>query len=136
MIVTSALPPNVTLVSNRTQSTVDGADRIRAPDVTCVIDVVTGVGKALPTNDVHVLRSIAMPWIENGGRAVSPAVTAKARRRSRPSWSRRLPTRRSSCRPNPRSLGDVVGETVARSVELLDAVVPRIQRWDGVPDDG
>jgi hypothetical protein len=43
MIVTSALPPNVTLVSNRTQSVVRGADRIRALDVTWVIDIDAGL---------------------------------------------------------------------------------------------
>ena len=71
MIVTSALPPNVTLVSNRTHSVVEGADRIRAPDVTCVIDVHIGIGKALPTNDVHVARSLPVPGIVIGGRGLS-----------------------------------------------------------------
>lgn len=39
----------------------------------------------------------------------------------------------------PRSLDDVVDQTVARALELLDVVMPGIQRWDGtsvVPDDG
>ena len=67
MIVTSALPPNVTVVSNRTQSVVGGADRIGGPDVTCVIGVHAAVGKALPINDVHVVRSLPMPRIEIGG---------------------------------------------------------------------
>lgn len=77
MIVTSALPPNVTLVSNRTQSRVEGADRIRAPDVTCVIEVRTGLGKALPTNDVNVVRALPTSRIEMGG-LVPSAGTAKS----------------------------------------------------------
>ena len=39
----------------------------------------------------------------------------------------------------PRSLEDVVDQTVARALELLDVVMPGIQRWDGrsvVPDEG
>jgi 4-hydroxy-3-polyprenylbenzoate decarboxylase len=39
----------------------------------------------------------------------------------------------------PRSLDDVVDQTVARALELLDVVMPGIQRWDGrtvVPDEG
>lgn len=38
----------------------------------------------------------------------------------------------------PRSLDDVVDQTVSRALELLDVVVPGIQRWDGrsvTPDD-
>jgi 4-hydroxy-3-polyprenylbenzoate decarboxylase len=31
----------------------------------------------------------------------------------------------------PRSLDDVVDQTVGRALELLDVVVPGIQRWDG-----
>jgi 4-hydroxy-3-polyprenylbenzoate decarboxylase len=37
----------------------------------------------------------------------------------------------------PRSLDDVVDQTVSRALELLDVVVPGIKRWDGtsvVPD--
>jgi 4-hydroxy-3-polyprenylbenzoate decarboxylase len=39
----------------------------------------------------------------------------------------------------PRSLEDVVDQMVARALELLDVVMPGIQRWDGrsvVPDEG
>jgi 4-hydroxy-3-polyprenylbenzoate decarboxylase len=38
----------------------------------------------------------------------------------------------------PRSLDDVVDQTVSRALELLDVVIPGIQRWDGrsvAPDD-
>jgi 4-hydroxy-3-polyprenylbenzoate decarboxylase len=38
----------------------------------------------------------------------------------------------------PRSLEDVVDQTVARALELLDVAVPGIQRWDGrtvAPDE-
>ena len=38
----------------------------------------------------------------------------------------------------PRSLDDIVDQTVSRALELLDVVIPGIQRWDGksvAPDD-
>jgi 4-hydroxy-3-polyprenylbenzoate decarboxylase len=31
----------------------------------------------------------------------------------------------------PRTLDDIVDQTVSRSLELLDVVVPGIKRWDG-----
>jgi len=39
----------------------------------------------------------------------------------------------------PRTLDDVIDQTVSRALELLDVVVPGIRRWDGrtvVPDEG
>jgi flavin prenyltransferase len=38
----------------------------------------------------------------------------------------------------PRSLDDVVDQTVSRALELLDVVIPGIKRWDGssVAPDG
>ncbi|GAB7070867.1 hypothetical protein JCM12141A_51560 [Mycolicibacterium hodleri] len=53
MIVTAALPPPATVVSNRTQSDGGGAGRVDGPDVTWVIAVRKGRGNPLTLTEIR-----------------------------------------------------------------------------------